>query len=238
MNDGLFKNALELYSKAIKIAPKNAVYYCNRAAAYSKLEDHKSAIDDCNLALRIDPNYSKAYGRLGLAYYGLGNYEKSVEYYRKAIQLVPDNEAFKNNYELALTKINKQKNEASTSTRNLNTILNNPEMMNIATQMFSNPAMQSTMLNVFSRRFNTNRTNDMDDIQNIGQSIAQDIYAENPQSMADLIDSVSRSPLQTLINQGEATQAPNTTTDNNAEVSTLIDTETQQSNENNDENKE
>lgn len=37
----------------------------DRAAAYSKMNKQEQAIDDCLMALRIDPNYSKAYGRKG-----------------------------------------------------------------------------------------------------------------------------------------------------------------------------
>lgn len=36
-----------------------------RAAAFSKLNKHAEAIEDCNKAIMIDPNYSKAYGRMG-----------------------------------------------------------------------------------------------------------------------------------------------------------------------------
>ena len=36
-----------------------------RAAAYSKLNEHKKAIDDCQKALDIDSQYGKAYGRKG-----------------------------------------------------------------------------------------------------------------------------------------------------------------------------
>ena len=36
-----------------------------RAAAYSKLGNYAGAVQDCELAIGIDPNYSKAYGRMG-----------------------------------------------------------------------------------------------------------------------------------------------------------------------------
>lgn len=38
---------------------------CCRAAAYSKLGNYAGAVQDCEQAIRIDPNYSKAYGRMG-----------------------------------------------------------------------------------------------------------------------------------------------------------------------------
>ncbi|KAG7232536.1 hypothetical protein INR49_008408 [Caranx melampygus] len=60
-----FSAAVEFYSKAITLNPQNAVYYCNRAAAYSKLGNYAGAVQDCEQAISIDPNYSKAYGRMG-----------------------------------------------------------------------------------------------------------------------------------------------------------------------------
>lgn len=52
-------------SRAIELDGRNAVYYCNRAAAHSKLNQHQAAINDCKKAIVIDPSYSKAYGRMG-----------------------------------------------------------------------------------------------------------------------------------------------------------------------------
>uniref|UniRef100_A0A8C6V8D7 Small glutamine rich tetratricopeptide repeat co-chaperone alpha n=1 Tax=Naja naja TaxID=35670 RepID=A0A8C6V8D7_NAJNA len=60
-----FKNAVSFYGKAIELNPSNAVYYCNRAAAYSKLGNYAGAVRDCERAISIDPKYSKAYGRMG-----------------------------------------------------------------------------------------------------------------------------------------------------------------------------
>ena len=51
--------------RAIELDGRNAVYYCNRAAAHSKLNQQQAAIDDCGVAISIDPAYSKAYGRMG-----------------------------------------------------------------------------------------------------------------------------------------------------------------------------
>lgn len=65
MKDEKYNEALIAYNKAISIDATNPVFYCNRAAAYSRLGDYQKAADDCKMALRYDANYSKAYGRLG-----------------------------------------------------------------------------------------------------------------------------------------------------------------------------
>lgn len=53
------------YSKAIELNNTNAIYYSNRAAAYSHIGQHHKAIEDCKRAIVIDPLYVKAYSRLG-----------------------------------------------------------------------------------------------------------------------------------------------------------------------------
>lgn len=65
MKEEKYSEALTAYNRAISIDATNPVFYCNRAAAYSRLGDYQKAADDCKMALRYDANYSKAYGRLG-----------------------------------------------------------------------------------------------------------------------------------------------------------------------------
>ena len=57
--------AISCYTKAIELCSTNAIYFSNRAAAYSKNGEIELAIADCEAALNIDPNYAKAYSRLG-----------------------------------------------------------------------------------------------------------------------------------------------------------------------------
>lgn len=65
MKEEKYNEALVAYNRALCIDATNPVFYCNRAAAYSRLGDYQKAADDCKMALRYDSNYSKAYGRLG-----------------------------------------------------------------------------------------------------------------------------------------------------------------------------
>lgn len=60
-----YQAAAAAYTRAIAYDDRNAVYYSNRAAAFSSLNDHKKAIEDANAAIEIDPAFSKAYHRLG-----------------------------------------------------------------------------------------------------------------------------------------------------------------------------
>lgn len=77
----------------------------NRAAAYSKLNNHTFALEDCRRAIEIDANYSKAYGRMGLAYASLNDHHRARDCYKKASELDPTNESYKNNLSIAESKV-------------------------------------------------------------------------------------------------------------------------------------
>ncbi|XVF36901.1 hypothetical protein REPUB_Repub19eG0098800 [Reevesia pubescens] len=106
MRSKLYSDAIELYSVAVSLCDDNAVYYCNRAAAYTQIHKYNEAIRDCLKSIEIDPNYSKAYSRLGLAYYAQGNYADAIEKgFKKALQLDPNNESVKENIRVAELKL-------------------------------------------------------------------------------------------------------------------------------------
>lgn len=53
--------------------------YLLRAAAYTQIQKYSEATRDCLKSIEIDPNYSKAYSRLGLALYDQGNYRDAID---------------------------------------------------------------------------------------------------------------------------------------------------------------
>ncbi|KAJ9204096.1 hypothetical protein DTO021D3_3945 [Paecilomyces variotii] len=78
--------AIDFYTKALEIAPANPIYLSNRAAAYSASGQHAKAVEDAELAVVVDPKYSKAWSRLGLARYDLGDAKGAAEAYEKGIE--------------------------------------------------------------------------------------------------------------------------------------------------------
>lgn len=129
---------------------RNAVYYCNRAAVHSRLGNHTQAIKDAQTALSIDPSYSKAYGRLGLAYSSLERHKEAKESYEKALAMEPDNESYRNNLQLAEEKLAHLGVNQSLPGMDLSVLLSNPALMNMARQMLSDPAMQNMMCNLMT----------------------------------------------------------------------------------------
>lgn len=162
MRDEKYTEALDCYTKAISKDCRNAVYYCNRAAAHSKLNNHREAIDDCKRALEIEPQYSKAYGRMGLAFSSLNDHRKAKECYQKALELEPDNESYRGNLSIAEEKLRSEPQAppnpfaglgglgslaglGGPGGPDLSNLLNNPALMNMATQLMSDPNMQNMM---------------------------------------------------------------------------------------------
>jgi len=155
-----FQEALEMYSKAIELDGSNPVFYCNRAAAHSKMNNHHLAIEDCQRAIDMDPSYSKAYGRMGLAHSSLNKHKEAVDNFKKALELEPDNESYKSNLQIAEDKVSSGVTPAGPGLpgmfpgmpgmggpggMDLGSFLNNPALMNMATTMLSDPNMQQMM---------------------------------------------------------------------------------------------
>lgn len=81
-----YAGAIQQYTKALEIAPANPIYLSNRAAAYSASSQHEKAAEDAELAAASDPKYSKAWSRLGLARFDMGDYHAAKEAYEKGIE--------------------------------------------------------------------------------------------------------------------------------------------------------
>jgi len=82
-----YPTAIDLYSKALVLNPGNPIFLSNRAAAYSASFQHKQAIVDAQAAVEADPSYSKAWSRLGLARFALGDSKGAVQAYEKGIDI-------------------------------------------------------------------------------------------------------------------------------------------------------
>ncbi|CAI5798699.1 small glutamine-rich tetratricopeptide repeat-containing protein alpha [Podarcis lilfordi] len=198
-----FESAVSFYGKAIELNPSNAVYYCNRAAAYSKLGNYTGAVRDCERAIHIDPKYSKAYGRMGLALSSLNKLSDAVVYYRKALELDPDNETYKSNLKVTEQKMK----EAPSPTGgaggfDLAGLLNNPGFMSMASNLMNNPQVQQLMSGMISGGTNPMAApgagaspSDLASLIQAGQQFAQQMQQQNPELIEQLRSQIrSRTP--------------------------------------------
>ncbi|KAG7858797.1 hypothetical protein KL939_002919 [Ogataea angusta] len=101
-----FEEAIEKYTAALDMFPSNAVYLSNRAAAYSSFGKHDLALKDAQRATEFAPNYAKAWSRMGLAKYALGDIEGSMKAYERGLEVEGDSpsEAMRKGFETAKKK--------------------------------------------------------------------------------------------------------------------------------------
>lgn len=160
MKEEKYKEAIQCYTKAMELDAANAVFPCNRAAAYSKMGEHQKAIADCQKALILDPNYGKAYGRMGLSYHNLNNLEKAKESYAKALELEPGSTFYQTSLSQVEDKLRESQQGGAGNTRpapggvpnlgglDLGSLLTNPAIMDMAQTFMSNPSIQQMMTNM------------------------------------------------------------------------------------------
>jgi small glutamine-rich tetratricopeptide repeat-containing protein alpha len=81
-----YPSAITKYTAALDISAGNPIYLSNRAAAYSASGNHTRAAQDAEAATASDPKYTKAWSRLGLARFALGDAKRAAEAYQKGIE--------------------------------------------------------------------------------------------------------------------------------------------------------
>ncbi|XP_076917421.1 TPR repeat-containing thioredoxin TTL1-like, partial [Bidens hawaiensis] len=89
-NSERFMEACSAYSEGIGLEPVNPVLYCNRAACWFKLGQMELSLDDCNQALIVCPNYTKALLRRAATYSKLDRWAESVSDYEVVRRDLPD----------------------------------------------------------------------------------------------------------------------------------------------------
>lgn len=96
-----FKGAADAYTEAISKNPGNPLYYSNRAAAFTHLSLNSRAVEDATKATELDPGYSKAWSRLGLALWAQGDIKGSLDAYENGLKAEGDSpsEAMKRDYD-------------------------------------------------------------------------------------------------------------------------------------------
>jgi tetratricopeptide (TPR) repeat protein len=84
----VWKDEFTLWSDAISKSPNKARPYLNRGYAYGKIQQWDKAISDFNKVNEIQPDYhATAFYNLGIAYWALGQKEKSLACYSKAVTI-------------------------------------------------------------------------------------------------------------------------------------------------------
>ncbi len=83
---GAVESAISLYRAALEMHP-TAQAHVQLASAYSQQGRYEDAIDECMLAIELDPNYGKAYNDLATYLMAMDCYEAAMLWLEKAIAL-------------------------------------------------------------------------------------------------------------------------------------------------------
>jgi tetratricopeptide (TPR) repeat protein len=84
------KSAIEAYTQAIKLAPKEVNYYYSRARAYAENNDKLLALADYNQIIKLQPESADAYGSRAIFYcYKDGDYQKAIADWDQVVKLMP-----------------------------------------------------------------------------------------------------------------------------------------------------
>ncbi|KAL2154641.1 hypothetical protein VTH82DRAFT_3317 [Thermothelomyces myriococcoides] len=138
--------AVAAYTEMTKRAPDDPRGYSNRAAAFIKLLEFPSALEDCDTAIKKDPKFIRAYIRKAQAYFGMREYSKCIDACTDALNVDSEHYNGANAKEIeqqqqkafaAMYAARENETEEQTKER----LMRDPEIMNI----MQDPVMQAIL---------------------------------------------------------------------------------------------
>ena len=100
--------AAEYFTKVLALDPIYQDAYFERGKMYLLDQIYDAALDDCNKLIELNPEYDEglAYNLRGCVYENLGQYEKALADFNKALDLNSNNEIVRDNRKRMLKKLN------------------------------------------------------------------------------------------------------------------------------------
>ena len=109
---GDYEQAVRFYTKGFNLDSSDHMWLSNRSAAHLKLGNFYEAEDDAIACIKLNPKYSKGYGRLGHALMHQNKFEEAKRQFQKGISMeILKNETFCANGLEALEELIKSKKE-------------------------------------------------------------------------------------------------------------------------------
>eukprot|EP00927_Polykrikos_kofoidii_P077792 TRINITY_DN74698_c0_g1_i1.p1 TRINITY_DN74698_c0_g1~~TRINITY_DN74698_c0_g1_i1.p1 ORF type:complete len:431 (+),score=120.48 TRINITY_DN74698_c0_g1_i1:75-1295(+) len=86
-----YASAVQNYSEAIKLQPKESALYVNRSIAFRQLNCWEKAVNDAQTAAELDPSNEKAHYSLGFALRRMGKIEEAMVSCKAGLELQAEN---------------------------------------------------------------------------------------------------------------------------------------------------
>jgi tetratricopeptide (TPR) repeat protein len=90
MSAGHHPRAIEIFSEVVKRSPEFAEGWNKRATAYFLAGDMRKSLADCDEVMKRNPQHFGALSGYGQIYVRLEDYEKAIEYFRRARAVNPN----------------------------------------------------------------------------------------------------------------------------------------------------
>lgn len=87
---GSYKDAIDLFTSAIKLCGTEHSYYGNRSYCFAILGKFDKALKDADMAIELAPHSAKGHFRRGQALLGLQNYTDAAEAFKNVLKIEPD----------------------------------------------------------------------------------------------------------------------------------------------------
>lgn len=148
---GKYPEAIKHYSEAIARNPDDAKIYSNRAACYTKLTEFNLGLKDCDMCIKLDPDFVKAYIRKGKILQGMRQYQKAQSAYQQAMDQDSSSQEALDGFRECMMAMNSDPEEVrkqAMADPEVQQILKDPSMRMILEQMQSDPrAVQDHLKN-------------------------------------------------------------------------------------------
>lgn len=153
---GKYEEAIQHFTQAINLDPKNHVLYSNRSAAYASMSKFQEALGDAEKTIDLNPEWIKGYSRKAAALHGLKRYDDAEKAYKEGLKLEPNNEQLKSGLqELKRAKVDTEAMDMFgqlfqgdiwtklKSNPQTEKFLNQPDFVKIMTELQKNPSLTS-----------------------------------------------------------------------------------------------
>ena len=87
--NGLYKEAIEAYKKAIETDPFFIIAYYNLALIYHQTQHFDNTITNLKKVIELDPSDASAFNNLGVLYFTINAFDEAEKYFEKSLSIEP-----------------------------------------------------------------------------------------------------------------------------------------------------